>query len=113
MWVASQRPVPMMRYPRGIKGNSRGGHAWFSTHANPRMVSTGDDGTREKGLAPIYIGQSLKEKAEQGEIGIDRIQPMISGQILPHFDPDQWQTDLLFGYDMVPNHRTWSTEHRQ
>ncbi len=101
-WIASQQPVKMMRYPRGIKGNSRGGHAWFTTHAKPRMVSAGDDGKRESGLSPIYVDGKLKEKAQKSKSPIDAVQPMISGQILPHFDPDQWQTDLLFGYDMVP-----------
>lgn len=101
-WTASQQPVPMMRYPRAMKGNSRGGHGWFGIHARPRQVSAPDDGQkRAPGLAPIYISGPLVQQAEQAGETLDRVEPMISGQTLPYFDPEHWQTDLLFGYDLV------------
>ncbi|MEO8166443.1 MAG: hypothetical protein ABI619_13710, partial [Betaproteobacteria bacterium] len=101
MWVASQQPIDKLRYPRAIRGNSRGGHAWFQQFASPRMVSAGDDGKREGGLAPIYIDGELKAAASEAEGLLDSITPMIAGQALPFFDPDDPVADVLFGYDVI------------
>jgi len=100
-WLASQQPVDKLRYPRAVKGNSRGGHAWFGTHARPRQVSKGDDGKRTPGLAPIYIDGKLVTRAEQAGESFDRIEPMIAGQLLPKFDPTNTLDDLLYGYDLI------------
>jgi len=101
MWVASQQPVDRMRYPRAVRGNSRGGHAWFQQFAKPRMVSAGDDGKREGGLAPIYIDGKLKEAASKAGEPLDSVTPMIAGQALPFFDPNDPDADVLFGYDVI------------
>jgi len=101
MWVASQHPVDKLRYPRAVRGNSRGGNAWFQQFAAPRMVSAPDEGTREGGLAPIYIDGELKAAASKAGEPLDSVSPMIAGQTLPIFDPDNPDADVLFGYDVI------------
>jgi hypothetical protein len=99
-WTASQTPVRHMRYPRAIKGNARGGHAWFTIHAKPRAVDAPDSGKREAGLTPIRITGELAQRArEQGE-QLDVCQPLLSGQTLPIFNPQEPQADVLYGYDL-------------
>lgn len=101
MWLVSQKPVDRLRYPRAVRGNARGGHAWFQQHARPRMVSVGDDGKREGGLMPIYIDGELKEAAKNAGHDLDSAMPMMAGQILPPFNPEKPESDLLYGYDMI------------
>jgi hypothetical protein len=103
MWVASQIPVAMLRYPRAVDENnfkkSRGGHVWFQRHAAPRMVGRKGDGVREPGLEPLYIDGPLQESAKAAGEPLDAETPMIAGQVLPPFDPAQPEADLLYGYD--------------
>ena len=53
----------------------------------------------EPGLAPMYIdGELLKATRESNE-EVDSSEPMISGQVLPPFNPDAPDADVLYGYD--------------
>lgn len=103
MWIASQQPVAKLRYPRAVEENnfkkSRGGHVWFKRHASPRMVTQRGGEGREPGLEPLHIDGSLKVAAMQAGEPIDARNPLIAGQILPRFDSDDPETDLLYGYD--------------
>ena len=102
MWTASQVPVDRLRYPRAVSennfGKSRGGHVWFQRHAAPRMV-TGKGGGREPGLGPLHIGGALQAAAERAGEPLDQVTPLLAGQILPLFDPQNPEADLLYGYD--------------
>ncbi len=109
MWCQSQLPVKRLRYPRAVTRNNhknaRGGHSWFQRHAMPRMVSTGDDGQREPGIAPLHVDGELKrlvtELAGEGIEPMDPTLPMIAGQLLPLFQPNAPDQDLLYGYDGI------------
>lgn len=105
MWQASQEPVARMRYPRAVDDNhnrkTRGGHAWFARHAKPRMVTGKGDGVRESGLEPMHIDGAVKEEAEKMAEPFDPTIPMVSGQVLPQFDAEHPQGDVLYGYDAV------------
>ncbi len=105
MWQASQKPVPKVRYPRAVDDNrnrkSRGGHAWFQRHASPRMVTNRADGLREPGLNPMHIDGPLKQSVESAGGALDLMIPLIAGQILPQFDPEDPLSDLLYGYDAI------------
>ena len=103
MWIASQRPVDKLRYPRAVSENrnriTRGGHVWFQRHGQPRMVTGKDGGLPEPGLGPMYIdGQLLKTMRESG-FEVDNSEPMISGQVLPPLNPEDPDADLLYGHD--------------
>lgn len=100
VWLASQVPVPRLRYPRGIKGRARGGQAWFGIHARPRAVSAPDQGKRETGLTSIKISGKMVDKARQRGDQLDVRTPLLSGQTLPIFDPVNPLDDLLYGYDL-------------
>ena len=103
MWEASQFPVDLLRYPRAVDDNnfrkSRGGHAWFQRHASPRMVS--NNGNREAGLNPLHIDGALKAAAEAALEPLDPTMPMLAGQVLPAFNPEQPLADVLYGYDTI------------
>ncbi|ETX06257.1 RAMP superfamily CRISPR-associated protein [Candidatus Entotheonella palauensis] len=105
MWTASQKPVPNLRYPRAVDDNrnrkSRGGHAWFQRHASPRMVTNRGDGSRQPGLNPLHIDGEIKQAAEDAKQPLDPVMPMIAGQMLPPFDPEDPLADVLYGYDAV------------
>lgn len=97
MWEATQQPVPRLRYPRAVRGNSRGGHAWFQYFARPRMAN--DPEKLTPGLMPVYIDGELKDKAQQAGERLGN-PAAIRGQQLPFFDPENPLDDLLFGYDV-------------
>lgn len=103
LWVASQQPVAKLRYPRAVEENnfkkSRGGHAWFKRHASPRMVNQRGGEGRQPGLEPLHIDGPLKEAAVRAGQPVDPASPLIAGQILPTFDPQHPQDDVLYGYD--------------
>ncbi|MEO8498527.1 MAG: hypothetical protein ABI614_25980, partial [Planctomycetota bacterium] len=109
LWCQTQSPVARMRYPRAVNRNNnknaRGGHSWFQRHAAPRMVSAGDDGQREPGIGPMYIDGDLKNRVVElcGESAepFDPTMPMISGQLLPVFNPAAPEEDVLYGYDGI------------
>ncbi len=105
MWTASQKPVPKLRYPRAVDDNrnrkSRGGHAWFQRHASPRMVTNRGDGSREPGLNPLHIDGKIKQDAETAKQPLDSAMPLIAGQMLPPFDPEDPLSDVLYGYDAI------------
>ena len=63
------------------------------------MVVSGE--TREKGLMPIYIDGELKSTAEKAGEQFDPVTPMIAGQVLPLFNPEDPMADVLYGYDMI------------
>ncbi len=103
MWIASQQPVAKLRYPRAVEENNfkkqRGGHVWFKRHASPRMVTQRGGEGREPGLEPLHIDGGLKAAAMKAGEPIEPGNPLIAGQILPLFEPDHPDTDLLYGYD--------------
>lgn len=103
LWEASQVPVAFLRYPRAVDLNrhrfTRGGHAWFQRHALPRIVPEKGRETREPGLKPLYIDGDLKVRATQGNEPLEPGLPLVSGQLLPPFDPDHPASDVLYGYD--------------
>ena len=67
----------MMRYPRAINGNQRGGMCWFSKLAVAKKDS-------QKGLQVFrWEGKEIK------------------AQVLPVFDPSNPESDQLFGYDIT------------
>ena len=92
-WVASQEPVELMRYPRHAVRNrnkiNRGGNVWFNRHAKAHM-SVAKSGERPPGIDATYVKGELAEKAGH---------PHVSGQLLPRFDADDPQADVLHGYD--------------
>lgn len=96
-WEASQKPVPRLRYPRAIRGNSRGGHAWFHYFARPRMANNPEQPTA--GLMPIYIDGDLKDKVQKAGETLDN-PAALRAQQLPFFDPNNPLDDVLFGYDV-------------
>jgi hypothetical protein len=73
LWQASQIPVEFLRYPRAAQRNrnkiSRGGHAWFARHANPK-----------KSLQSDAASQGL-------QVLLDRGGPRESGWHQPHQGP--------------------------
>lgn len=102
MWQASQKPVPLLRYPRAVEDTnykkSRGGHVWFARNAQPRA---GDkDGQRKVGLNPIYIDGSVLQNAQRHGATLDSHVPMIAAQPLPPLDVNDTASDALFGYDL-------------
>ena len=103
MWVASQQPVAKLRYPRAVEENnnkkSRGGHVWFERHASPRMVTQKGGEGRQPGLEPLHIEGPLSDAALQAGQPIDPSSPLIAGQVLPLFDPEHPEADVLYGYD--------------
>ncbi len=96
MWQASQRPVPLLRYPRAVERNkhslSRGGHAWFKRHAEPQKRQEDYEGTVGRGLQTTPVAEKLCERA-----GKD----LIRAQTLPRFDPGEPAADVLYGYDLI------------
>jgi len=102
LWVASQKPVARLRYPRAVADNnhkkSRGGHVWFQRHAQPRAV-TDKDGQVQPGLSPMYVDGKLRKQIEFGGGILDANEPMVTGQLLPPLDANDPQADLLYGYD--------------
>lgn len=105
MWATSQLPVAKLRYPRSVDDNnhrkSRGGHTWFQRHASPRMTTAKGDNTREPGLQPLHVDGKLKQRIQNEGANLDNQYPMVSGQPLPQFNPDQPEGDALFGYDAI------------
>lgn len=103
LWVASQLPVARLRYPRAVEENnfkkSRGGHVWFKRHASPRMVSQKGGEGRQPGLEPLHIDGALKAAAEAAGQPVDPGLPLIAGQVLPTFDAEHPEQDVLYGYD--------------
>ena len=76
-YCKTQEPVEMMRYPRAINGNQRGGMCWFSKLAVAKKDS-------QKGLQVFrWEGKEIK------------------AQVLPVFDPSNPESDQLFGYDLT------------
>lgn len=105
-WQASQEPVERLRYPRAVVQNryrkSRGGHVWFSRHANPRKATDSDD--LPLGLEVMYVGGDLERQT-----GSD----WLAAQVLPRFDPENPQADVLYGYDLfVGDGDEWSVQLR-
>lgn len=103
-WKMTQEPVAKLRYPRCCSKNNnnlqRGGHQWFSKCASPKKAGDGE----ALGLEPIYVCGELKDNVRNSGVNnsnsgqeID----LISGQILPQFDPEHPLDDVLYGYDIV------------
>lgn len=90
-WEASQNPVEKMRYPRAAKTTNsnvqRGGHQWFGTFSVLKK-----NANQSNKFQTLAISESLRQKLQITEKSID-------GQILPDFDPKNWNADLLYGYD--------------
>ncbi len=103
MWIASQRPVEKLRYPRAVRENdgknSRGGHAWFERHASPPMPPQKEGQGREPGLKPLHIDGKLRNAAQAAGQPLDPTNPLIAGQVLPCFDSQNPDADVLYGYD--------------
>jgi hypothetical protein len=97
-WIATQRPVRLLRYPRASRNNSQGGHAWFQTFARPRMQGSDD---YLPGLMPVSIGGELLDKAREEGEDLDQRDPMIAAQLLPMFNAKHIEDDVLFGYDVL------------
>jgi hypothetical protein len=116
MWEASQTPVAKLRYPRAVDANnfgkSRGGHTWFQRHALPRMT-TNRDGSRENGLQPMHVAGKLKQRLLSEGAAIDNQNPLVAGQPLPPFNPDNPAADALFGHDAIGIHSESSDRSRQ
>ncbi|MEM7393394.1 MAG: hypothetical protein AAF492_13705, partial [Verrucomicrobiota bacterium] len=93
LWQASQRAVPRIRYPRAVKENRNrktyGGHAWFQRHATSQKA--GKEGEVPEGLQVLHVAGDLRDKAAAGHI---------RAQVLPVFDPDHPEADVLYGYDL-------------
>lgn len=92
LWQASQTAVSILRYPRAVirsRDNriSRGGHVWFSRHAQPTKGRSGP----QAGLEVRYMAGELEKQVGN---------PLLRAQILPCFDPNNAQSDVLFGYDL-------------
>lgn len=100
LWHASQLPVERLRYPRAVETNrqrlSRGGHAWFSRHAEARK---GEDknGKPKPGLEVVWTENALRD-----QVGAKKLR----AQALPRFDPERPFSDTLFGYDLIGESRT-------
>lgn len=94
LWQASQNPVARLSYPRAVSENrnklDRGGHVWFGRHANPRKIMDTDN--HPKGLEVIYVEGELKRSADNRDC--------IAAQVLPMFDGENPQADVLYGYDV-------------
>ena len=89
LWHASQEPVEKLRYPRAVKENrqklNRGGHVWFGRHASMRKSGTGLEVLRTTGELKRQAGESS----------------LITPQLLPVLNPNNPQSDLLFGHDLI------------
>ncbi|MCP4119565.1 MAG: hypothetical protein GY737_30025 [Desulfobacteraceae bacterium] len=107
-WIASQKPVNKLRYPRAANTNnrktSRGGHNWFSKMAKPKQGKT--PGTFV-GLMPIYSTDELKKEADNnikihdGKNKHENVEiTPVSGTVLPQLDPNDSSADRLYGYDL-------------
>ncbi len=94
-WIASQKPVDQLRYPRAELNRARGGHAWFGIHAKPKL---GD----RVGLTPIHVCDPLASDVSERGHRLRPNDPVIPGQCLPFFDPNDLDGDALFGYDTRP-----------
>lgn len=87
LYCKTQLPVEMMRYPRAVNNNQQGGMCWFGYFAAPKK------NTRQ-GLATVWTDQGSPLQARaQGK-------KQIKAQALPMFDPNNPESDLLFGYDL-------------
>ncbi|NCD33292.1 MAG: hypothetical protein EOL87_07720 [Spartobacteria bacterium] len=93
LWRASQQQVDKLRYPRAVdentNGKSRGGHVWFSRHAQPSKGQ--DEHANAVGLQALHLEGNLKKEADA---------PRLSAQPLPMLNPDYPGNDDLFGYDL-------------
>ena len=87
LYCKTQVPVEMMRYPRAINKNQRGGMCWFGYFASPKKNT-------QKGLATVW---TERESLLQGRAGG---KDQIKAQALPVFDPQNPESDWLFGYDL-------------
>jgi len=104
LWTGTQSPVNYLAYPRAVTETrhrkSRGGHVWFARHAKPRMNPSATTGNGvQPGLMPLYIAGKLLDQVNAAQGATDDHEPMVSGQVLPLFDSDDPEGDLLFGYD--------------
>ena len=104
-WTATQQPVKHVRYARAVDenkyGKQRGGHVWYQRHAKPRRITQDDHGvaSREPGLEPLDVAGPLREAAQKSGVPLDPQTPLIAGQMLPPFEVDRPDADLLYGYD--------------
>ena len=85
LYCRTQEPVSLLRYPRAINRNQRGGMCWFGYFAAPKKDS-------RQGLQTVWTDGALKVRAG----GKDQIK----AQALPVFDPHNPESDLLYGYDL-------------
>ena len=102
LWSDMQVPVDRLRYPRAVSGNKnrkqRGGHAWFDRHATMRK-GTDKNNQQKAGITALRIAGELENHARQTSEEVDNEEPLIAGQVLPAFDPNDKTADLLYGYD--------------
>jgi hypothetical protein len=63
------------------------------------MVSRRGEEGREPGLEPLHIDGPLKAQAEASGESVDQELPLLAGQVLPQFDPEDPLADVLYGYD--------------
>ncbi len=88
LYIASQKPVNKLRYPRAVTKNnnksSRAGLSWFSRHVSPKKTGRGLETMWTTGKLESQVGSS-----------------QIRAQALPGLDENDSSADLLYGYDMV------------
>jgi hypothetical protein len=92
-YLASQVPVPKLRYPRAAQLNrnqvTRGGHVWFVRHAAPTKNNRGEVSA---GLQVLRAYDDLSETTRTSEI---------PAQVLPEFNPADPLADTLYAYDAI------------
>ena len=82
-----------LRYPRAVLCNKtkRAGLNWFQRHATPKK---GED-----------TGVGFEHKRLDGDARVKADSDTLPAQLLPKFDPNDPNADLLYGYDLITKER--------